>query len=437
MGLFGRAQQRDFYGITGAEDLIPSRTTGGSRAVGGQVVTDQRANRHSVVWACTRLYAGLMSTFPIDQFRDIPLPGVGKVQVEIPNKPLILTHPGGRQMNMVDFMAATEADLMQAGNAVGLIVERSGMKNPDFPDGIPSRIELQQPGACSYIKMRGKPPFWRIAGKDYDPRDVWHERRNVVSGIAVGLPTNLYAAWSIGEGLAMQQFGTDWFAGGGMPKAQMKNVAKQLKGPDIIDARQWYRDVVQNGDVLVTGSDWEYHLIQATTAGIEFIEGRSVSDQAVCRFYDTPGDLVDVNSNGSSITYANITQRNLEFLILRLGPKVIAREAALSRLLPTPRYVKMNTDALLRMDPDMQSKVIKTRIEARVLTNAEARALDNRKPLTDAEKQEFIEIYGAPKSASTAAPGGSTSDGNQTGEGGQSNDGDNGSGSQGGGGTAP
>ena len=282
------------------------------------------------------------------------------------------------------------------------------------------RIELQSASTCQYVKRKGEPARWRIGGQWYDPRDVYHERTNVIAGLHVGLPTNLYAAWSIGEGLAMQKFGTEWFTNGGLPKARMRNTAKRLNPPDIATAKQWYRDTVLNGDVLVTGVDWEYDFLQAQTAGIEFIEGRNVSDTAVCRFYETPGDLVDVGSHGSSITYANITQRNLEFLILKLGPKVQAREAALSRLLPTPRYVKMNTDALLRMDPETQAAVMKTRIEARVLTNAEARALDNRKPLSKADKAEFMEIYGIPKASPTSSvtldngSGGAASDGSQT-----------------------
>jgi HK97 family phage portal protein len=400
MGLFRRRQQRDFYGITGAEDLIPGRAGGGSRQVGSVVVTDDRAMRHSVVWACLKLRAGLISTFPIDQYRDV----LG-IQTEYNPKPPILTDPGGMKMDIVDFLAATQVDLDRSGNAVGLIVERSASRSKYHPKGLPARIELQQASACSYVQRPGKPDFWRIGRDEYAPDDVYHERANVVAGLPVGLPTVLYAALTIGESQSMQDFGLSWFAGGGVPKAQMKNVAKRLEGPDITKAKQWYRDVVNNGDLLVTGSDWEYHMIQAQNAGTEFIDGRKLTDAAVCRFFDTPGDLVDVGAQGSSITYANITQRLLEYLILRLGPAVQRREKEFTKLLPTPRYVKFNTDALLRMDPETRQKVLASRIESRLLANSEARALDNNPPLTAAQKKEFIELYGAPKAAATPGAG--------------------------------
>ena len=64
-------------------------------------------------------------------------------------------------------------------------------------------------------------------------------------------------------------------------------------------------------------------------------------------------------SGGSSLTYANVTQRNLDFLIMHLGPSVVRRERSLSQLLPRPRFVKLNPSALLRMDDETRAAVIK------------------------------------------------------------------------------
>lgn len=389
MGLFGRQQR--FFGINGAEDLIPTRSSG---TAGSPVITKDRALKNSVWWACTALRAGLLSTFPLDQYRD-----VGGVRTEWPYKPPILTDPGGLKVDIVDWLSMSQRDLDSAGNAVGLITSRNTAKSRYYPRGLPDRIELQASSACSYITRKDKPPVWRIDGKFYDPEDVYHERANPIAGFELGLPTILYAALSLGEAASMQEYGLDWFANGGIPKARMKNTAKRLDSTGIATAKQWYRDTVSNGDLLVTGADWEYDLIQAQQAGTEFIHGRDVTNADVCRYLDTPGDLVDVTISGSSITYANITQRNLQFLIYRMGPMVIRREKALTRLLPQPRYVKLNTDALLRMDPETRAKVLQRNINARLITNDEARALDERQPLTDAEIERMEKIYGPPKTA--------------------------------------
>lgn len=395
MGLFGRQQR--FFGITGAEDLIHGRTHGGARQVGNVIVTDDKAMRHSVVWACLKLRAGLLSTFPLDQYRDV----LG-IRTEWPYKPPILTDPGGKKVSIRQWLAMTQLDLDRSGNTIGLITERNTARSKYYPEGLPNRIELQPAAVCSYLKYRDKPPKWRIDGKLYDPKDVYHEATNLVSGFELGLPTVLYAALALGEAMSMQQFGLDWFSGGGIPKARMRNTAKRLDAKGIDTAKRWYADVVTDGSLLVMGADWEYDLIQAQQAGTEFIEGRKMSALDACRYFDTPGDLVDVSAEGSSITYANITQRNLQFLIYHMGPTVIGREEALTRLLPQPRYVKLNTDALLRMDPETRAKVLARNINSRLLTNTEARALDEKQPLTDDEVAEFAKIYGPPKTS--AAP---------------------------------
>ncbi|WP_309139976.1 phage portal protein [Micromonospora sp. 4G55] len=103
---------------------------------------------------------------------------------------------------------------------------------------------------------------------------------------------------------------------------------------------------------------------------------------------------------GSNINYANITQRNLQFLIMHLGPAVARREKNLTKLLSRPRYVKLNTDALLRMDPLERAKVITEKIKNRTMTPTEARALDDNPPLTAQQIQEFTDLFGEPGKAS-------------------------------------
>jgi hypothetical protein len=72
--------------------------------------------------------------------------------------------------------------------------------------------------------------------------------------------------------------------------------------------------------------------------------------------------------------------------------------------LPAPRYVKLNTDALLRMDPLTRQEVLRSKIESWFLTNTEARALDNNPPLTAGQRAELIDLYGRPMAAARSLP---------------------------------
>jgi HK97 family phage portal protein len=370
-------QQRDFFGIPGAQALIPIRS---AQKQGSVTVTNDSAMRHSAVWACLRLRADLISTMPQDVYRR-----VNGMQVEMP-KPPILVQPGGERVDMCEWMYSSQVDLDRAGNTIGLITEVNAL-------GLPSRIDLQMLSECSVVMTKGVLSY-RINGKFYEPSKVWHERQFTVAGLEVGLSPVAYAAWSIGEYLSIQQFALDWFGGGAVPKARMKNVAKTIDNDQAEAVKSRYRATTANGDLFVYGADWEYDFMQAQNAGMEWIEGKRYGITDIARFFGAPGDLIEAAVSTGTITYANISQRNLQFLIMNLQPAIVRRELRLSRLLPAPRYVKLNTDALLRMDPQTRALVIQTKIASRTMTPDEGRELDNMPPLTEIQMAEFDRLFG-------------------------------------------
>jgi HK97 family phage portal protein len=382
VSLFSR---RAFFGITGAAELIPPRT---QAKAGTVVVTNDSALRHSAVWACLRLRADLISTMPLDVYRR-----VGNIQVEMP-KPPILVNPGGERVDICEWMYSSQVDLDRAGNTIGLITEVNGL-------GLPARIDLQPLGECSVQVIKGKLRY-RIGGREYEPQQVWHEKQYTIPGLEVGLSPVAYAAWSIGEYLSIQEFALDWFGNGAVPKARLKNTAKTITQRQASDVKDVYRASVRSGDIFVHGNDWEFDFISAQNAGMEWIEGKRYGVTDISRFFGAPADLIDAAVSSGSITYASITQRNLQFLIMQLGPAVYRRERALSKLLPNPRYVKLNSDAVLRMDPETRAKVDQIKIASRTLLPSEAREHDNRAPYTDAQYAEFDRLFGAPRAQDTA-----------------------------------
>jgi hypothetical protein len=99
--------------------------------------------------------------------------------------------------------------------------------------------------------------------------------------------------------------------------------------------------------------------------------------QDVARFLDVPADMIDAGISGSSITYANITERNLQFLITALQPAITRREEALSRLVAAPAYVKLNSDALMRMDPSARWKLHADKVRAGLASVNEIRDIED------------------------------------------------------------
>ncbi|MBC2904022.1 phage portal protein [Streptomyces cupreus] len=388
--------------ITSPEDLLAQSR---ERRSGRVPVTNETALRNSAVWACLRLRADLMSSFPIDVYRY-----VNGIQVEVP-KPPVLVSPGGTEMGIKEWVYSSQFDLDRGGNDFGIITERSGVIGPDGR-GLPGRIDLVELGSVS---VRGNGPTitkYVIGGKEYEPWEVWHEKQYTVAGCPLGLSPVAFAAWTIEETLSAQQFARDWFAGGAVPLAELKNTAKTVDKDAARVARENFRAAVDSSGLFVHGMDWEYKPIQAVASQSSFLEARQYGAQDIARFFGCPGDLIDVAVSGSSVTYANIGQRNLQFLIMNLGPAVGRREDAFSRrLVSGPRFVKLNTDALLRMDPEARARTIGARITNRTLTPTEARALDNLPPFTEDDYAEFDRLFGSrsvPAQPTTAVPGASS-----------------------------
>jgi HK97 family phage portal protein len=389
MSLFSR-QKRDFPGET-AEQMIPQRP---EQRAGTAVVTNEMALRHSAVWACLRLRANLISTMPIDVYRT-----VGGIQVEVP-KPPVLTAPGGERVGIIEWLYSSQVDLDRAGNCFGLITALDGL-------GFPARIELV-PLSEVTVRLRKGVLTYRISGTVYQPNEVWHEKQYTLAGLPLGLSPVAFAAWSIGEYLSIQEFALDWFGNGAVPSGHLKNKNKATLAPtEAMETKRRFKAAVTGRDLFVTGSDWEYDMIQADAAGGSWIEAKRFGIGDIARFFDVPGNLIDAAVSGDSITYANMTQRNLQFLIMHLGPAIIRREEALSSLTSRPRFVKLNTDALLRMDPQARAAMFKTQIDARTLAPSEARALEDRPPFTNDQLAEFDRLFGKGAQAQpvTATPG--------------------------------
>lgn len=361
--------------------VIPGRPIVGRNT---PVVNNDTAMRHSAVWACLRLRANLLSTMPVDAFRMFD-----GVQIEVP-KPPVLVNPGGEQVDILEWLYSTQVDLDRAGNAFGLITARDGRN-------LPSRIDLMPLDGASVRVKNGEIVKYRLGGTEHNPGDVWHEKQYTVAGLHVGLSPVAYSAWSIGEYLSIQDFATDWFGNNTVPAAHLKNTAKTLNADQSSKIKERFKASVQAGEVFVTGSDWEYNPLAAADKAIEWIEAKKFGIADIARFFDCPGDLIDAEVSSGSITYANITQRNLQFLIMHLGPAIIRREKALSKTLPAPRFVKLNSDALLRMDPKTRTEMFKLQIESRQRVPSEARALDNLPPFTEEQLAEFDRLFGPPR----------------------------------------
>jgi HK97 family phage portal protein len=364
------------------------------RHVGTVMVDAHSALMHSAVWASLRLRADLMSAMPLDTYRKVQ-----GVDVEVPTPP-VLIQPGGDDWDINAWLWATQFDLDRVGNAYGLITERDGAGRPRAILPIEHRdvlVHLDRQGIVTYT----------IRGRLYQAKDVWHERQYRLPGEVMGLSAISMAAYSIGQYLSAQQFGIDWFANGGsIPSGVLTNDAKIVNPEDADDIKQRFKTAIADRDVFVTGKDWTYTTLQVQANEAQFLASQEWSSHDVGRFIGVPADLIDLAVQGQHVTYANVTQRNLQFLILNLWPAIRRRQTALSKVLAQPRFVRFNTDAILQLDPQTKSTMLGQQIRDRMRAPSEVRRVDGYEPFTDEQLAEFDRLF--PKSA---APQKSTTNG--------------------------
>lgn len=379
-----------------ASELVNERT-GRRVGLGKASVSRDRAFRNSAVWGCLALRADLVSSSPVDIFRR-----VDGIQVE-QTKPTVFIKPGGKAWRWDEWVYATQWDLDSAGNTVGIILAIDGL-------GLPSLIEPVNIDDVTFIGKGSSIKKVRIGRTLYDYEQVWHETQYRMAGSPVGLSPIAYAARAINNHLSAQEFAEEWFGNSTVPGGHLKNTSKVLDKKQAARVKENFKATVQAGDVWVSGMDWEYSMLSAKASESQFLELMEATVVDVCRYLGVPGDMIDAPTKGSSITYANITQRNLQFLITKLGPAIQRRESAWSaNLLPQPRYAKLNTNALLRMDLKTRYESYKVGVEARFLPPSRILDLENQPPLSPEEEAEFARLFPNKAPAPAVPTGGNPS----------------------------
>lgn len=303
---------------------------------------------------------------------------------------------------MMQWLYMTQIDLDRTGNCFGIISQRDSL-------GLPARIDLVPATDVAVMVRGGELIGYRIKGNVYDVSDVWHEAQYRIPGLEVGLSPVAYASWSMGIYASLDNFLTEFLDNATTPSVVMKNNQRTLNNIQAKDMKDKWRATVQNGDALILGADWDFQPFVAEQTGLNWLQAQQMKVEDIARFFNVPHDLLDIASSGSSgsskMTYANIGQRNLQFLMMNLAPTIRRREEAFSNyLLPgsasgqsdprANRYVKFNTDALLQMDQTGQAALFASQIAAGYKTPTEVRELLNLPPLTPEQVKEIAAAKG-------------------------------------------
>lgn len=336
------------------------------------------------VWACVRLIADALAMMPADVYRK----GPGRTQTEI-DAPPIIENPSGRDTRS-EWMFSLLVSWLLRGNGFGEIVDRDAL-------GFAKQVELYHPDHVHTWYDRQGIKRYKLLGRDVtDPSNIWHTRAFVIPGRATGLSAISHFAETIGLGLEAEKFGVDFFVDGGHPTAIL---ASDSDIPSPAEARivkdRFMQALRGSREPVVLGKDLKYQAIQVAPNESQFLETQKWSVQQVCRVFGVPPEMVGGEAGGS-LTYSNAEQRNLDLLTYCLGPWKSRAETTLSALLPPGHVVKLNAGALLQADLLTRYRAHEIGIRAKFLHPDEARALENRPPLTPDQLETMPANAGGP-----------------------------------------
>ncbi len=351
------------------------------------VRTVDQALRLVPVYAAWRLIADQVASLPLHAYRR----AADGTRQQLPSQPSLCVMPS-LYGTAFDWKQRAVVSMLSRGNAVGVVTSRDG-------NGTPTVIEWLNPDTVTVDEKVASRLRWYANGTEIPAVDVVHIPAMVVPGRVWGVsPLTAFRA-TLETGRAAQQTARDWFANGAVPSAHMKNTARVLDATEASVAKSRYKASVRGRDVLVTGMDWDLETIGVPADEARFIETLKLTATQVASIYGIPPEMIG-GETGSSLTYSTVEQNSLNFVTYALRPWLVRLEESLSRLLPQPQYVRFNVDALVRADLMTRMQAHEVALRTGVETIDEARALEDKPPLTADEKSEWLGTYRAPSAAS-------------------------------------
>lgn len=354
--------------------------------------TPQRALSLGAVYAAVRLIAQSVSTLPVKAYRRD-----GDGRTPMPSLPPLfdqLVSAG----ELVPWLHRCVTSLALRGNAYGLKVNLDGY-------GYPTQVEWLDPTLVTSDPRPGK-SGWLHNGREVPRDQMVHIPLFALPGHKVGFSPIAAFAQTLGVGLSAQNYAGDWFAAGGFPPGTFRNEVKTVTPEEAEAIKARLLSAIRTHAPLVHGSDWKYEPISVPPEEAQFIQTMKLTTNQVAAIYGIPPEMIGGES-GSSMTYANVEQQQINFVMFTLRPWLVTLEAAFSAWLPNRQYVKFNSDALIRADLKTRWEVNQIRLTTGAASVDEIRAQEDQPPLPDGQGQSYnIPAAAAPAGGAGSNPGG-------------------------------
>lgn len=339
------------------------------------------------VYAATGLIADQFAATPAYAYRK----DKSGIRTLLDRQPTLLTDPG-LDLDLYSWKHQAIASCLLRGNAYGYITSFEA-------NSLPQRVIWLKPDEM-FVDEAGVRPEYYYQGRHIPRERMIHIPAYVQPGSVVGLsPLGLFKA-QIETGDQAQTFGKNWFKRGGIPSGVLKNNARTLTPEQATETKQRFKSSVSAQEPFVTGNDWDYTAITIPGGESQFIATLKMTATQFAAIYRVAPEDIGGETGGTSLTYKSLEQDQIRFAMRTMRPWTTRFEAVLDQYMPPKVFVRFDLDSSARADMMTRLQAKQIALDTGLETLTEARASENRRPLTPTEYDDFL-AYKAAKNSGT------------------------------------
>jgi HK97 family phage portal protein len=348
----------------------------------GVRVDEYKSMQLSAVYACVRLISNTIAMLPLALHQDI---AEGK-SVVASNKPLhrVLHQTANSEMTSFSFKQTMQAHALLWGNAYAeKIIGGNGETFELWP---------LNPWSMHVESVNGKRKYTYTlpdGSQQVMPNNkIFHIAGISFDGIRGYSPIAVMRN-EIGLGLALQDFGSKYFANG-------TNLGGTLEHPGKLGdkAREHLKaDIAENFQglsnaqrMIILEEGMKYTKMNIPAEDAQFIESRKFQLEEIARYF---GVQLHMIQNLDRSTNNNIEQQSIEFRTYAIQPWAVIWEQEIYRSLLSLKeqrdgyYGKFNLNALMRGDYKTRMEAYRTGIQMGLYSLNEVRKLEDMNPIEE------------------------------------------------------
>lgn len=243
-----------------------------------------------------------------------------------------------------------------------------------------SSVEVLDPDAVVVDRDEsGRARYW-INGKVVDRKKICHMRLDRLPGALLGHGPLQGAVGELRAAIRLDKFMQTWFNTEGIPKGVI-TTSQQLNPEASRKFIEAWEAFVNEHKNIIMPLGMKYEQLAAKPIELQFQDVAEANVRNIARIFGIPAANLLSSLEGSSMTYTNYIESNLQFMQNTLSRYMNEIEHCLSELLPRSQYVKFNEDELLRMSPEKVWAIKKVQAEVGYYSGEEQREQEGLPPL--------------------------------------------------------